>query len=654
MKKWHLGRGVKFNALIRVSILVALVGLCTAAFSPPQTEASHFRFGHISWKPLTGTDIEFTITQAWRGTAFSSPPLGGTFSPGGFDFGDNTSTGLTLTVTSLDPVNDWIVGETTITHTYPSPGNFTAFFESCCRINNCEERPNAHINNPSGSERTETIVNVGTGNSSPVSNLPPIVTCPENGVCSFRIPATDPDRDPLTFRLSTSNEAGGFTQPGPPHAPNPASIDPNTGLYTWDTRGATLTPNPASCPNTLYSTQVIIEDGQTKVPLDFLIQLMPVTSMPPKFDSPTPDCGSTLNTNIGSTLTFTVQASDPVPAQTVTLNATGLPVGATMTPALPATGNPVSSTFSWTPAPGQNGSHVINFTIRDDAGSQEERCPLTIIVAGENCSNGIDDDGDSLVDCNDPDCACDPACAPSTETNCANRVDDDCDGLVDCFDPDCGNCLPITRILPNKGGDIGTVTVIIFGRGFVDGATAKLVRAGQQDIVGDPVSVSGDGRTITTIFDCTGKQRGPWDVVVTNPDGTPGIFAEGFTVEEGVAPQVWGDIIGRDTIRVGREQTFHIIYGNRGNVDALGIFLGIAGIPKDALLKVLSDFNFIPLLGETTVPSVDFETDEEKVISLDIPIIPPGFIGVFKIALTIPSAREFQLKIFVVTTRKEG
>jgi hypothetical protein len=33
--------------------------------------------------------------------------------------------------------------------------------------------------------------------------------------------------------------------------------------------------------------------------------------------------------------------------------------------------------------------------------------------AVENCTNGVDDDGDGLIDCEDPDCAADPACIPA-------------------------------------------------------------------------------------------------------------------------------------------------------------------------------------------------------------------------------------------------
>ncbi|MEO2148744.1 MAG: dockerin type I repeat-containing protein [bacterium] len=55
----------------------------------------------------------------------------------------------------------------------------------------------------------------------------------------------------------------------------------------------------------------------------------------------------------------------------------------------------------------------------------------------ENCTNGVDDDGDGLIDCEDADCDLDPACAGPPPENCTNGTDDDGDGLADCDDPDC-------------------------------------------------------------------------------------------------------------------------------------------------------------------------------------------------------------------------
>ncbi len=64
---------------------------------------------------------------------------------------------------------------------------------------------------------------------------------------------------------------------------------------------------------------------------------------------------------------------------------------------------------------------------------------------GENCTNGVDDDGDGLVDCDDSDCRNHPDCQIAPE-DCTNGADDDGDGLVDCDDPECDDhpsCQPV-------------------------------------------------------------------------------------------------------------------------------------------------------------------------------------------------------------------
>ncbi len=53
--------------------------------------------------------------------------------------------------------------------------------------------------------------------------------------------------------------------------------------------------------------------------------------------------------------------------------------------------------------------------------------------SAEDCTNGSDDDGDGLVDCEDGECLADAACAE----DCANGTDDDGDGLADCDDGAC-------------------------------------------------------------------------------------------------------------------------------------------------------------------------------------------------------------------------
>jgi len=50
----------------------------------------------------------------------------------------------------------------------------------------------------------------------------------------------------------------------------------------------------------------------------------------------------------------------------------------------------------------------------------------------QDCANGADDDGDTLPDCEDPDCY-----GPSCPEVCGDDADNDGDTLIDCEDPDC-------------------------------------------------------------------------------------------------------------------------------------------------------------------------------------------------------------------------
>lgn len=97
--------------------------------------------------------------------------------------------------------------------------------------------------------------------------------------------------------------------------------------------------------------------------------------------------------------------------------------------------------------------------------SQDDNLFLAVIaitarasVSQENCSNGLDDDGDGLIDALDPDCA-----PPPTEI-CNNGLDDDGDTLVDTLDPDCPP-LPRGRWMTG-GGTIKSGKIKTLSHGF--------------------------------------------------------------------------------------------------------------------------------------------------------------------------------------------
>lgn len=284
-----------------------------------QANHSHFRFGHINWvQDASGPFVaRITYTAGFRRSSFSCfepisgtvilcseldglPGIGDVFAEtvGGThinDFGDGSSTDtLYFKVFAFDAEDDWVMaralepGTATqeyLLHTYLGVGPYTVISADCCRTL-IANGTNAHVNNPNKNYSVEAVINFQT-TASPVSLLPPVVDCPMNSVCEFTVAAVDPDafdpEDPqLNWRLATPVEMGGANLLQPPGA----TVDPETGVYSWDTTGVALGGEGF---NTLYSTQVVIEDLDgnnnpiSKVAIDFFIRIVELPGPPAGF-----------------------------------------------------------------------------------------------------------------------------------------------------------------------------------------------------------------------------------------------------------------------------------------------------------------------------------------------------------------------------------
>ncbi|MFO0795797.1 MAG: Ig-like domain-containing protein, partial [Candidatus Brocadiaceae bacterium] len=193
------------------------------------------------------------------------------------------------------------------------------------------------------------------------------------------------------------------------------------------------------------------------------------------------------------------------------------------------------------------GTEIINYgTVYFPSVPQVTRTNAIVskIPDKEICGNGIDDDGDGLIDCDDPDCfsqncqeicddgldndgdgfvdCADTDCEPCREI-CNNGLDDDRDGLVDCDDPDCTvicNCKPeqvtvkpIRLKLRKKASDELTITV----RGENDcpvvgqKVITKISKAGTSRITVVPVDTvtdnNGESKFTVTALKKTGSAR---------------------------------------------------------------------------------------------------------------------------------------------------
>jgi len=105
----------------------------------------------------------------------------------------------------------------------------------------------------------------------------------------------------------------------------------------------------------------------------------------------------------------------------------------------PSPGTHMPGTFSFSGLPPAR--YFLNIdAITEDATGMGQLEIQTAGILDEWCANGVDDNGDGLSDCDDPQCASLSLCRG--EDACRNGVDDDLDGWIDCADPDCMGTLP--------------------------------------------------------------------------------------------------------------------------------------------------------------------------------------------------------------------
>jgi uncharacterized repeat protein (TIGR01451 family) len=385
-RQTRVSRSEHFSRVpIAVSVALALLiaSVVTLIIQASPVLASHYRANQITWMETATNTAEFELTGSWRMSFFfgSTPAVGDTFQPDCIAYGDGFSDCPTYSVTSTDALNDIVSGEAMTTHTYTGTGPFVASILNCCRLSGPQ-----HVNNPDGSVQFATTVDFEDTVASPVSSISPIVDCPINSLCQFTVPALDPDGQGLRWRLATSDEAGGdFAQPGPPHATNAALIDSATGLYSWDTTGATL--NEAG-GDTYYSTQVIIENFVgtsvvSSIAVDFFIRLSTSTNQAPVFVDPTPADSTVINTTVGSVVSFSTAASDPDSGDVVTLGMLGKPAAATYST---VSANPATGSFSWTPT--ASGSVILTLIAQDQNGLGATQRSIVINVSSGTPTSG--------------------------------------------------------------------------------------------------------------------------------------------------------------------------------------------------------------------------------------------------------------------------
>jgi hypothetical protein len=238
---------------------------------------------------------------------------------------------------------------------------------------------------------------------------------------TFDLASAVTDIDPnatLIFRLSTfaelfgpSNLNGGITSVpcpsgveydpgGTPSGQPPGFSVSKAGLVTWNTTLIQPAITGGNCgfgapvAGDLWPAQIMVEAVNennvliTEIPVDLLMEFVnPVGALPTMVLSPS----GTQTIEVGSTVTFTATGNSTNAGTKVTLNASGVPPGATATGLNATVTPPATSNFSWTPTAGQTGTFVVSYTVTD-SNLQQATASETIVVANlptVTCSSPI-------------------------------------------------------------------------------------------------------------------------------------------------------------------------------------------------------------------------------------------------------------------------
>lgn len=165
-----------------------------------------------------------------------------------------------------------------------------------------------------------------------------------------------------------------------------------------------------------------------------------------------------------------------------------------------------------------------------------------------NCSDRIDEDGDTVTDCADADCYDDPVCktAGGLENNnvlCSDWIDNDGDGAVDCEDVDC-NGPGITACQGSWQGPLtGTGATPAPGTGPADGATSsgELPVLGEGQSVEDLLGTGSDADGERNDFVCSDGFDNDGDGAIDWPDD-PECTAAGGLDEDRRCPALGAEL----------------------------------------------------------------------------------------------------------------
>jgi uncharacterized delta-60 repeat protein len=311
-----------------------------------------FRYGDLSFvtDSVNPRSVTFQVQEAFNYGASPAPAVGSTFDASVLNLGDANTLPVQLVVTSVNAAQGYFVGAAQINYTYAGSQSYTAFIAGSGRSTQ-----------NGANYRLQTTVQTNSTNDSPTAKIAPVIQVPDNTTStSLAYLAVDPNTSSLTGSLALLSESALNS--------NPVGVTPQSGSNSIVFNTSNVT-NPVYTVGQLWSTQVTVNDGATKSPMDFTFEIVPTFTssyLPPNVPTFSP---SSVAAQPGAPVQFTVSATDANAGDSVTITPINPPIG--MSFVAGGTSSLPTLQANWTPTAEQRGRrYIVAFEARDNASAQ--------------------------------------------------------------------------------------------------------------------------------------------------------------------------------------------------------------------------------------------------------------------------------------------
>lgn len=191
-------------------------------------------------------------------------------------------------------------------------------------------------------------------------------------------------------------------------------------------------------------------------------------------------------------------------------------------------------------------------------------------------------------------------------------------------------------LYPKNGGDIGEVTVNLYGKEFVQGMSLKLSKVGANDIIiPDTAIIVLSPERIIARLNLKNKPLGKYDVSGLLNQTEKFRITEGFEIVKGKRAEVSVQILG-GTFNRGGLQRYTILYFNKGNVDAIGVPIWLA-VPQNSIVEFEFPISKIDSIKSNKLP-LSFTSVGNRDIGTNVaiygfllPIVAANDVGILNI-----------------------